>query len=444
MPIKRGISFILFAFLFGLYSQTLLAGPKIQSWYTANGAKVLFVEAPDLPMLDMRVVFDAGSARDGDTPGISVLTNALLTDGAGDWDADQIAERIESVGAELNVDALRDMAYVSIRTLTQEKPLSVAIETLSAILANPTFEVNDLERNRQAMLVSLRSEQQSPGKVAKKAFLSKVFEGHPYAIHSGGTEQSLQAMTRERIQAHHQRYYVGKNAVIAIVGAVDRAQAEKLAEQVTENLPAGEHAPELPGVADLTTASTDKISFPSTQSHILMGQPGMHRGDKDYFVLYVANHILGGSGLVSTLSDELREKRGLCYSVYSYFSPMRRDGPFIVGLQTQNARVDEALQVMRDTLKRFINFGPSEEELVAAKQNITGGFPLNIASNSKIVGYLSMLGFYDLPLDYLDTFVSNVESVTRDQIMETLRRRLDPDHFVTIVVGNGEKGKQSS
>jgi zinc protease len=427
-----------------LLSLPLFAGPQIQSWHTQNGAKVLFVAAPDLPMLDMRVVFDAGSARDGDNPGISVLTNALLTDGAGEWDADQIAERMASVGAELDVDALRDMAYVSIRTLTQPKPLATAIETLATVLSQPTFEVDDLERNRQAMMTGLRREQQNPGEVAKKSFLSKVFAGHPYAIHSGGTEESLPAITRELIQSHHRQYYVARNAVIAIVGAVDRAQAEQLAEQVTRDLPAGEHAVELPQVEALASEEREWISFPSSQSHILMGQPGMHRGDPDYFVLYVANHILGGSGLVSILSDELREKRGLCYSVYSYFSPMRRNGPYIMGIQTQNARVDEALRVMRDTVKQFIDQGPTEAQLTAAKQNITGGFPLDIASNSKIVGYLAMLGFYDLPLDYLDKFVSRIESVTREQITETLRRRVNPDRFITVVVGNGEKTQEGS
>ncbi|MCG8425835.1 MAG: insulinase family protein, partial [Chromatiales bacterium] len=344
-----------FAFLVLLALPVLVqAGPKIETWYTKNGAKVLFVAAPDLPMLDMRIVFDAGSARDGENAGISLMTNATLTDGAGKWDADQIAERMESVGAELSADALRDMAYVSIRTLTQEKPLNTAIETVAAVLADPTFESDDIERNRQAMLMGLRTEQQNPGRIAKKTFLTEVFGDHPYAIHSGGTEASLKALTREMIEKHHRQYYVARNAVVAMVGAVSREQAEQLAERVTARLPAGEHAAALPAVDNLSAGNIKRITFPSSQSHILMGQPGMHRGDPDYFTLYVANHILGGSGLVSTLSEELREKRGLCYSVYSYFSPMRRNGPFIMGIQTQNARADEALKVMRNTLKHYM------------------------------------------------------------------------------------------
>ena len=444
MVIDRLLKHLVVGGLVALLTLPVFAGPKIESWNTSNGAKVMYVHAPDLPMLDVRVVFDAGSARDAEHPGLAVLTNATLTDGAGDWDADQIAERMAMVGAKLDIDALRDMAYVSVRTLTQPKPLATAIETMATVLAKPNFELDDLERNRAAMLASLKREEQNPGEVAKKAFLTEVFGDHPYAIHSGGTPESLQTMTRDMLVNFHQTYYAARNAVVAMVGDVDRAQAEQLAEQITQGLPAGGHAPPLPEVAGLTEGSLDRIKFPSSQSHILMGQPGTYRGDPDYFVLYVANHILGGGGLVSILSDEVREKRGLSYSVYSYFSPMRQKGPFLMGAQTQNARVEEALQVMRDTVKRFIDQGPTEAQLTAAKQNITGGFPLEIASNSKIVGYLAMLGFYDLPLDYLDNFVSKIDAVTREQVMETFRRRVDPDRFLTVVVGNGEKTDQGS
>lgn len=445
MTIKRMkfIGFPVFLLLF-LTASALQAGPKIQSWNTANGAKVLFVPAADLPMLDIRVVFDAGSARDADKPGLAVLTNALLTDGAAEWDADQIAERLEAVGAEMDAGALRDMAWVSLRTLTEKRILSTSLETLVATLASPRFGQGDLERSRQAMQVSLRRLEQSPGKVASKAFYAALYGEHPYASYRGGTQASLAGFTRDDVVAYFQRYYVARNASIAIVGAVSRVEAEKLAEDITRRMPAGEHAPDLSRVADLAAATDIHTQFPSTQTHILMGQPGVFRGDKDYFTLYVGNHILGGSGLISQLSEEVREKRGLSYSVYSYFSPMRRKGPFVIGGQTQNAKAVEALEVMRATLKRYIKQGPTEDELTASKQNITGGFPLRIASNSNIVEYLAMLGFYDMPLDYLDTFVSRINAVTGEQIKEAFQRRLDMDRFVTVVVGNGQTAEKNN
>jgi zinc protease len=169
-----------------------------------------------------------------------------------------------------------------------------------------------------------------------------------------------------------------------------------------------------------------------------MGQPGVRRGDPDYFALYVGNQILGGGGLVSRISEEVREKRGLSYSAYSYFLPMRADGPFVLGLQTRNDSADEALKVLRQTLVDFRNDGPTGKELEAAKRNITGGFPLKIDSNSDILGYIAMIGFYKLPLDYLDTFNGKIEAVTAKQIRDAFQRRVDPDRMVTVTVGRSK------
>jgi zinc protease len=416
-----------------------VGGSQIQQWETPNGVRVLFVEAPDLPMLDLELVFDAGSTRDGDLPGLSTLTSALLDQGAGDWDADQIAERLESVGAQLSAGSSSEMATLSVRSLTEAKPLQVALETLAAVAAKPRLAEADLQRKLEQMRANLREEAQSPGEIVSREFLAALYGNHPYGIHPSGSETSLAQMTTDQVRAFHQRYYVARNALVALVGAIDRAQAERIAEQVTRDLPAGEPAPELPPVADLAAGRELRIPFPSTQSHLRIGQPGMRRGDPDYFVLYVGNHILGGSGLVSILADEVREKRGLSYSVYSYFSPLRREGPFTLGAQTKNAQADQALQVMRETLQRFIDEGPSEQQLQEAKQNITGGFPLRIASNSKIADYLAVIGFYGLPLTYLDEFVGRIEAVTREQVKDAFQRRLHLERMITLVVG-GDPG----
>ena len=411
------------------------ASPKIQTWQTANGAKVLFVPAPELPMVDVRMVFDAGSARDGDKPGVTTFTNSLLSQGAGDWSAQQIAERMENVGANLELGALRDMAWVAVRTLTEPDAMQTALQTMAVVLADPRFDTKDVERERQSILASLLQDEQSPGDVGQKALYRKVFGRHPYAEDPKGTRESVTQIQREDLIATHRRLYVARNAVVAIVGAVERKQAEAIADQISKGLPTGEHAPPLPDVPPLTQGTEFKLEFPSTQAHIYIGQPGMKRSDEHYFPLYVGNHVLGGSGLVSLLSKEVREQRGLSYSVYSYFLPMRQTGIFMVGLQTKNAQAQEALQVVNRTLQRFIDEGPTEEQLKAAKQNITGGFPLRIASNSKIVEYLAVIGFYDLPLDYLATFNDKVEAVTTAQIRDAFQRRLHPDRMITVLLG---------
>jgi len=414
---------------------TAWAGPKIEAWETANGARVLFVAAPDLPILDARLLFDAGSARDGKRSGLASLTAGMLTQGAGKWDADAIAQRIESVGAQLSSGAGRDSAYLSLRTLTQEPAMETALQTAATVLAAPRFEEADFERERKNRLVDLRQDEQDPGTVGSKAIYRKIFGQHPYAADPSGTQEQVAALKREDLVAFHRRYYVASNAVVAIVGALTREQAHAVAERLTDGLDTGQPPPKLPPVPDLTEEITDELQFPSSQTHIYAGQPGMRRLDPDYFPLYVGNHILGGSGLVSLLMDEVREKRGLSYSVSSYFLPMAQRGPFLMGLQTKNGQAAQAREVMMETMRRFREDGPTADELTAAIKNITGGFPLRIASNSKIVQYLSVIGYYGLPLDYLDRFNDKVSAVSAEQIRDAFRRRVHPDRLATVIVG---------
>jgi zinc protease len=418
-----------------LVSGLAQATPKIQHWLTTNGARVYYVHAPELPMVDVRVVFDAGSARDADKHGLAQLTSSLLDEGVPGMDVNRIAETFESVGANYGADSLRDMAVTSLRSLTEPAALDIALPLFARVLAEPVFPQKSFERNRKAMLVGLQQEQQSPSAIVEKTFYRNVYGNHPYASPSNGTQQSVSALTRDDVIGFHAKYYVAQNAVIAIVGSVERKQAEGIAEQLTQGMRKGERAPDLPATPVPAQAINKHIEHPSSQSHLRIGQPGMKRGDRDYFALYVGNHVLGGSGLVSRLSNEVREKRGLSYSVYSYFLPMRENGPFMLGLQTKNEQVDVARQVVMDTLRQYIKEGPSHKELKRAKQNITGGFALRIDSNKKITEYVAMIGFYGLPLDYLDTFNDKVEAVTRKQIRDAFRRRLDPDKLVTVVVG---------
>jgi zinc protease len=413
----------------------LLAGPNIQHWQTANGARVYFVHAPELPMIDVRVVFDAGSARDGDKPGLAALTNSLLDEGTPTRNADQLAETFEGVGAQYGADSLRDMAVTSIRSLTETGALQTALETYAAVLATPTFPEKSFERNRQAMLLGLQQEKAEPGKIAGKTFYKAIYGEHRYGSHSAGSETSLKAMTLDDVKAFHKQYYVARNAVIAIVGDVSRKQAGDIAAQLTAKLAAGEKARAIPAVNALEKASMHRITHDSQQTHILVGQPGMRRGDPDYITLYVGNHILGGSGLVSRISDVIREQRGLAYSAYSYFSPMRENGPFTMGLQTRNDQAEAALKLLGETLRDYIKKGPTAEELKRSKQNITGGWALRVDSNKKITEYVAMIGFYGLPLDYLDTFTSKVEAVTIADIKDAFKRRIHPDKLVTVMVG---------
>jgi len=418
-----------------LYTGLVAAGPEIQHWTTLNGARVYFVPAAQLPMLDIRIQFDAGSARDNGKGGLASLTNHLFSFGADGLNADQIANRLEGVGANAGSGASLDSGWLSLRSLTDPALMKPALQVLEKMLSRPDFNEADFKREQQRVLVALKQDEQSPSSQASKAFYKAVYGKHPYGNPASGTIESVKALRTADLKAFYKQYYVAKNAVIALVGDIDRKQAERIAEQLSARLEQGKAAAALPPVSDLTASKTEHIEFPSSQTHIRMGQPGMYRGDPDYFALYLANYVLGGSGLVSLLGEEVREKRGLAYSVYSYFAPLRRKGPFILGMQTRNDQAKESMQVMRATLDKYIKDGISAEQLSTAKKSITGGFPLRIDSNNKIVEYLVMIGFYKLPLDYLDRFNERINKLSLSQVRDAFRRRLQPENMVTITVG---------
>lgn len=412
------------------------ATPAIDHWTLANGTRVYFVESHELPMVRLSMVFDAGSARDpADKEGLAAMTSHLLSEGADGLDGDEIARRLEGLGAEFSTDADRDMASVGMRTLVADDLLYPALDLLGAIVRGPEFPEAGLDRERRRLLVGLKQAEETPGDIAGRAFHRAVFGEHPYAHDPSGERESVQAITREDLVAFHRRYYVGANAVLVMVGDLKRRQARRIALRVAGGLPRGKRAGALPAIRPLTQARRKDIAHPSSQTHIQMGQPGMRRGDPDYFPLYVGNYVLGGGGLVSRLSSEVREKRGLSYSVYSYFHPLRLEGPFVIGLQTRNEKKTEAETVLRDTLQGFIENGPTDAELQAAKKHLTGGFPLRIDNSGKIAGYLAVMGFYDLPLSYLDDFNGRIEAVTAAQIRDAFRRRIHPDRLVTVTVG---------
>lgn len=416
-------------------SAAINATPEIQTWQTENGAKVLFVPATEIPMLDVRIVFDAGSARDAGISGLAVLTNGLLTEGAAGKTAKQIAEIFESVGAQIDYEASRDMALVGVRSLTESRYLSAAIEGLKQVLTQPDFPPDAFQRELNRMKVAVKARMQSPSALAGEAFNKAVFGDHPYASPTSGTKESLEKLTLDDVVKFYKQYYVANNATIVLVGNVERLQAEEIVKAVVSNLPAGEKASALPEVKPLTEAKQIIIDYPSAQTHIFVGQPGMKRGDKDYYGLYVANHPFGGSGFSSRLVEVIREERGLAYSVYSYFSPLREKGVFAMGMQTKTEQTQQALTLLNQQLKKYVQEGPEKDELAKSLSNITGGFPLKVDSNGKLLEYIAMIGFYDLPIDALDHFIDNIKSVDVKKVNDVLSRRLHPDKMVTVIVG---------
>ncbi|MBL7004004.1 MAG: insulinase family protein [Gammaproteobacteria bacterium] len=406
----------------------------IKQWHTEKGANVLFVQANDLPIIDIRISFKAGSSRDSNAFGISRLTSALLVEGTGDLSAEDIAIKMESVGAQLGHDSLKDMAFTSLRLLSDTKNRSEIIDLFARVTAKPSFPQDAINRDRVSMITSIDNRKNNIAEVTADAFNKAIYSGHEYEVGFHGRKASLEAVTQSDLFAFHQKYYVAKNASIAIVGDLTEQQAKELSEKLTVYLAEGSAVKEL-SKPKQTKANIQLIDFDSTQTHIIKGMPVISRKDKDFYSLYVGNHILGGSGFGSRLMTIIREEKGLTYSVYSYFSPMESLGPFVMSMQTANHQVDEARSLLSEILNKFIDKGANQDELSKAKKNITGSFPLKIDSNNKILSYLAVIAFYNLPLSYLDDFNKEIEKVTLESIQDAFKRRVKLDQLVEIVVG---------
>ncbi|MGH8618978.1 MAG: M16 family metallopeptidase [Burkholderiales bacterium] len=408
----------------------------IQSWQTKSGAKVVFVEARGLPMLDLSVDFAAGAAYDTrEKAGLAAFTQGMLRAGAGKLSEDDISRRMADVGAQFGGRLDTDRAGLTLRTLTSQPELEQALAVFIATLQQPTFPADVLARDQTRTIGAIREALTKPETILSRTLYPLMYGTHPYGFPASGDPETVAALTREDLLTFYRRHYTARRATVAIIGDLSRAQAEAIAERVTAGLPPGEGVGVIPVVTPPGAGVTRAIPHPASQSHVALGMPVLKRDDPDYFPLFVGNYVLGGGGFASRISDEVRQKRGLAYSAYSYFSPLQQAGPFMLGLQTRKDQADEALAVVRSTLDRFVKDGPTEDELTRAKQNIIGGFPLRIDSNRKIHEYLAVIGFYNLPLTYLADFVAAVERTTTAQIRDAFTRRVDPARLVTVVVG---------
>ncbi len=432
--IKKIVAFNLVILMCSISAQ---AGVKIQQWQTSQGAEVYFVENHDLPIVDVSVNFSAGSARDSiEKSGLARITKYMMTLGAAGMSDEVIANKMADVGAILGSDFDADRAGLKLRTLSSVREQAQALDVFTKILQQPDFNEAVLNREKARIISGLQESATQPESISSKAFMAALYGKHPYSLDDSGEVASVSSINKPDLQGFYKQFYGAKGAVIAMMGDLTREQANKIAENIASGLPKAPQPVVIPAVEAPAKAVEQRIAHPASQSHILLGYTGIKRGDSDLFPLYVGNYILGGGGFVSRLTEEVREKRGLVYSVYSYFMPMAELGPFQIGLQTKKEQADAALKLVRETVNKFIENGVTEAELKAAKANIIGGFPMRIDSNSKILDYIAMIGFYKLPLNYLDEYNNNVAKVTTAQIKDAFSRRIKPDNFVTIVVGD--------
>jgi zinc protease len=424
-------------------SMTQLRRPNVQEFKTSSGTRVLFVDAPELPIVDIRLVFDAGSARDSELKqgqyGLATLTSQLLAEGTSTQTTDQISANFERLGAQFGVAAYRDMFTVNLRTLSDSNLLNPAVEQLLSILKDAQIPQVSYDRIMQQDRIGLAAQKDSPSATANIRFWQDLYGKHPYAQPTTGTLASIELIKPADIRKFKDTYLVAHNLNIAITGQMTLAQAQALAERITQSLPQGEHARPLPK-PDTMTARTVYVPFDSTQTHVLIGEVSVTRNNPDLPALTVGNDVFGGGDFSAILMQELRVKRGLTYGAYSGFSPMRSNGPFILNYSTRSDQTDESLKVAKQALRDYIQKGVPLEKLNEAKMGILNSYPLSLSSNGNIASFLASMGFYGLPSSYLADYPKQIEAVTPESAHAAFVRYVHPDAMLTVVLGK-EKPK---
>ncbi|WP_408022289.1 M16 family metallopeptidase [Spiribacter onubensis] len=408
---------------------------RIQQWRTGTGVRVLFVERRALPTVDIRLTFNAGSCRDGAMPGLARMTSNLLLEGTDHRDAGYISQQLEQHGARASTRCSRDTAELNVRSLSHDAHLKPVIAELGECISGSTFPAAALERIRQRMLAGLAQQDTAPMEMVEKAFTAAIFAHHPYATSPGGEPASLQSIDPDALRLFHRRYYVAANATLAVVGDLSRQEAERIAEQLVAQLPSGEPATALPLARACPAPCVVRIPLDAEQTHVSIGQPSPPQGHEDHSALHLGCHILGGAGLTSLLARRMRVERGLSYSSASRLTAGAAGGRFQMKTHVRNDALAEALAVLRESLQELLECGPEADALALARENLLGSLPLQHASNQDLIGHVSTVGFYDLPMDHIHHFTEQLKALDAQGVRDAMQRHLDPASMTTVTVG---------
>ena len=436
----RSISFCLLAFSFLGNAHAILPIEKLDS---DKGAKAYLVQTKTLPMVDIEVSIDAGDIYDpAGKSGLADMAAGLMNYGVksnkGVLTEAQIADEIADLGANIGLSVGGERAILRIRSLSRKDLRDRAVQLAAAMLSAPIYDSKIIEREKQRTITSLLEAETKPEFVLERRFKKAVYGNYPLA--NLPTVKSISAVNANDLREFHRQFYRSDRMIVSIVGDVDRAQANEIVQTLLKQIPqSGQAIVKLPELErspiEPLVQREIYIPFDSQQAHIAMGMTAVARNNPDYFPLLVGNYILGGGGFVSRLMSEVREKRGLAYSVFSYFAPGKENGIFQAGLQTKSDQATLALEVMSTTISQFITDGPTPPELVAAKANLVNGYPLRIDNNRKLLDNVSSIAWNDLPLDTMDVWTKQVEAVTLEQVNAAFKKYLAMDRMKIVVLG---------
>ena len=431
---------------FGLLSNAYAIFP-IEKLDSFKGAQAYLVQTKALPMVDIEVSIDAGDRYDpSGKSGVADMVAGLMNYGArgdkGLLTEAQIADEIADLGANIGLSVGGERAILRIRSLSRKDLRDRAVQLAAAMLSAPTYDPKIVEREKQRTITSLREAETKPEFVLERRFKKSVYGNYPLA--DSPSVQSVGAVSVNDLKQFHKQFYRGDRMIVSIVGDVDRAQANEIVQALLKEIPqSGQPIAKLPdlqrSLVETLAQREIQIPFDSQQAHIAMGMTAVARNNPDYFPLLVGNYILGGGGFVSRLMSEVREKRGLAYSVFSYFAPGKENGIFQAGLQTKNDQATLALDVMSTTIAQFIADGPTLSELEAAKSNLINGYPLRIDNNRKLLDNVSSIAWNDLPLDTMDVWTKQVEVVTLEQVKAAFQKYLAMDRMKIVILGAKNK-----
>ncbi len=429
------VACLLIAFILTMGSSTTAeAKMNIQEVTSPGGIKAWLVESRQVPLIAMRFAFAGGAVHDADgKEGIAHFVSGMLDEGAGDLKSVDFQERQEELAARMSFEAGRDMFTGNFQTLTRNA--NEATELLHLALTKPRFDAGAVDRVKKQILTGLKFDQNDPRRVASKEWFKLAFKGHPYARPVKGTMSSVATIKREDLSDFVSKVFTRDTLKVAVVGDIDAKTLGPMLDKVFGDLPTSSKLRTIAEAKPPAGPQRKVIEMNVPQSVAVFGHGGFKRKDKDFVSSYVLNYILGGGGFNSRLTEEVREKRGLAYSVYSYLSPYRHAAIYAGNVATENKSMTRSLEVIEDELERMADKGPSAEELKNAKQYLTGSYPLRFDTSSKIASQLMWIQIEDLGIDYIDTRNSKIEAVTLQDIRRVAKRLLKADGLIVTIVG---------
>lgn len=418
-------------------STTAQAGVDIQRWTTGNGTEVLLVEQHDNPIVDMQVNFKgAGSVFNPEGKSeVAEFTAALLTDGTEKLDEEAFNAAADDIAAQIGSSSGQESSAAVLRSLSRPETLKQAAGLLNQSLTRPRFDPAVFDRRQKEAVTALQQQETTPDFTAGRALTKLAYPDHPYGSGANITTESIRKVNLDDIRAFHRSHYGKDNAIVAIVGDINRKQADRLVKNVLNGLPERSSAAKNVPPVQQQPAQRRDIPFAGEQAQVLLGMPLIKRHDPDYYALVAGNYILGGGGFDSRLMKVLRDRHGYTYGVHSTLEPATEAGMFTIGYSTQKKNTKDSLVQAQAVIKQFIEEGPTEEELAQAKANIIGSFPLRFDSNAKLVEYLSIIGYHNLPNDYLEAYPKAIGKLTVEQVKDAWKRRVKPEDLHIVVVG---------